>query len=83
MSALDHDMAKIAKSAGGDAVILEGEGTDVIGVTSSSSAHVNGTAYGGTFNGLGSGWGIASAIRKHDSRWTVIRYLPDSAPAPS
>jgi hypothetical protein len=64
MSALDHDMAKIAKANGGDAVILEGQDTDVIGA---------GASYG-------RGWAVAAPIRKHDSRWTVIRYLPDEAP---
>lgn len=83
MSALNHDMAKIAKGAGGDAVILEGEGTDVIGVTSSGGANVSGYGYGGQLSGWGSAWSVASPIRKHDSRWMVIRYLPDSASPPA
>ncbi len=81
MGALDHDMAKIAKANGGDAVILEGEGTDVIGEVSGASGSIHGNSFGGSFNAYGGASGYRSAIRKHDSRWTVIRYLAEAAPA--
>jgi hypothetical protein len=83
MSALDHDMAKIAKTAGGDAVILEGEGTDVIGAAGYTSSEFNGYGAGGGFHGNASTFSGSHLIRKHDSRWTVIKYLPDASPAAS
>ena len=96
MSELDDDVAKAAKAAGGDAVILDGEGTDVIGESSFSNTTVNGygsgtayrygnsTSYGGSFSGQGSTFGMAHTIRKHNSRWIVVQYMPDdTAPPPS
>jgi hypothetical protein len=83
MAALDHDIAKQTKAAGGDAVILEGEGTDVIGASSSTTTQVGGHVGGGSFGGWGNSFGVATTIRKHDSRWMVVRYLPDAPSAPT
>jgi hypothetical protein len=86
MSALDGDIAKAARAAGGDAVILEGEDSDVIGGSSYANTSVNGYAGGDGFHGNAFTVGGAHLIRKHDSRWMVVKYLPDqdtgaSAPA--
>jgi hypothetical protein len=79
MSALDGDIAKAAKAAGGDAVILEGEDTDVIGGSSYATTSLNGYGTGGAFYGNATTFGGTHMIRKHDSRWAVVKYLPDAA----
>jgi hypothetical protein len=73
MSNLDGDIAKAAKAAGGDAVILAGEQDEVTGVVHS----VNGTAGNGSFGATG----FSRNIKQHDSRYLVVKYLPDDAPA--
>jgi hypothetical protein len=78
MSGLDSDIAKAARSAGGDAVILVSEDDDVIGVTGSSFGSVNGTYGAGFFNGNHSNFAVAREMKAHDSRYLVVKYLPDS-----
>lgn len=94
MSELDADIAKTAKAAGGDAVMLEGQDTDVIGTSSFASTDVSGSTYGsssgypggssysGGVQGNAFTVGSAHAIRKHDSRWIVVKYLADDDAAP-
>ncbi|MGA0603510.1 hypothetical protein ACO2Q3_22575 [Caulobacter sp. KR2-114] len=81
MSGLESDLAKAAKAAGGDAIILEGEQDEVTGVTGSTFGNVNGTYGGGYYSGNGSAFGISREIKDHESRYLVVRYLPDPPPA--
>jgi hypothetical protein len=81
MSGLESDIAKAAKAAGGDAVILEGEQDEVTGVTGSSFGNVSGTDGGGYYSGSGSTFGMAREIKDHESRYVVVKYLPDPPPA--
>ena len=53
MSSLESDIAKAAKAAGADAVILEGAGDEVIGAVGSSFGNVNGTYGNGSYTGYG------------------------------
>ena len=89
MSNLESDIAKSAKGAGGDAVILVGAQDEVTGVVGSSwgsvsgsgTATVNGPFVNSNSNASGFGFGMSRAVKQHDSRYLVIRYLPDAAPA--
>jgi hypothetical protein len=88
MSNLESDIAKTAKGAGGDAVILVAAGDEVTGVVGSSFSNSTGsataTASGGFASGnssaSGFGFGMSSAIKQHDSRYLVVKYLPDPVP---
>jgi hypothetical protein len=80
MSSLDSDIAKAAKAAGGDAVILQSEDDDVIGETGFANTNVNGYGNYGGFHGNASTTGFSRQVRKHDSRYIVVKYLPDDAP---
>lgn len=88
MSNLESDIAKSAKSAGGDAVILVGAQDEVTGIagssygtaTGSGTATVNGGVVSGNSSASGFGFGMSRAIKQHDSRYLVVRYLPDAAP---
>jgi hypothetical protein len=81
MSALDDDIAKAVKTAGGDAVILEGEDSDVVAVVGGSSTNVVGGGGYDSFHGNAFSSGFARQIKKHDSRRMVVRYLVDGVPA--
>ncbi|MFI4973733.1 MAG: hypothetical protein ACHP84_04240 [Caulobacterales bacterium] len=71
MSSLTSDIAKAAKAAGGDAVILQSEDEDVTG----HAAYVTG--------GTGFAVGRTREIKEHDVRYIVVKYLPDDDPAPT
>jgi hypothetical protein len=81
MSGLESDLAKAAKAAGGDAVILDEARDETTGIGSSAFANANGSYGHGSFNGSASGFGIQRAIQDHESRYIVVKYLGD-APAP-
>jgi hypothetical protein len=81
MSSLESDIAKAAKAAGGDAVILQGEGDEVIGTVGSSFGNANGSYGNGSYNGNSSTVGISHTMENHDSRYLVVKYLPDPPPA--
>jgi hypothetical protein len=88
MSGLDADVAKAAKAAGGDAVILDEARDEVTGISSSAVGSASGSYGGGSFEASGSRFGIRRAIQDHESRYIVVRYLPDepksaSTPPPS
>ncbi len=74
MSSLDDDIAKAAKAAGGDAVILRSQDDDVIGVA--------GSAYATGGWGWGTATGLSRPIEAHDSQYVVVKYLPDDPSAP-
>ena len=79
MHGLEPEIAKMARSAGGDAVILQGQDDDVIGASSFGSAYATG----------GRGWASAfgssfmAPIKAHESRYIVVKYLGDDAAGPS
>jgi hypothetical protein len=77
MSGLDSDIAKAAKAAGGDAVILDAEQDEVTGVAGSSAGNINGSYGNGSFNANRYSFGTARTIKDHESRYVVIKYLPD------
>lgn len=75
MSGLEFDIAKAAASAGGDAVILQSQGDDLLGVSGFGNAYA--TSNGTTANAFGSSF--ASPVKAHESRYVVVKYLPDEA----
>ena len=77
MSGLDADIAKAAKAAGGDAVILEGDQDVVTGVATSSFGNTNGTYGGGAFSAGRSSFGVTRAIQDHESSYVVVKYLEE------
>jgi hypothetical protein len=82
MSSLDDDIAKAAKAAGGDAVILASEDNEVVGVIGSSTASVFGSGGWGGFQASGFSTTYSRPVEKHNSRYIVVRYLPDDTPIP-
>jgi hypothetical protein len=82
MSGLDDDIAKAARAAGGDAVILQSEGDEVVGTAGFANGNVHGSSGYGGFHAYGSSSSFARPIEKHDSRYLVVKYLPDEEPAP-
>ena len=82
MSSLDDDIAKAAKAAGGDAVILTNEGEQVIGVANSETAAAYANGGPGWANSTGFGTGYTRPIKNHQARYVVVRYLPEEPGAP-
>ena len=82
MSSLESDIAKAAKTAGGDAVILAAEGDETTGTVGSVFGNTNGNYNSSGFNANTSSIGIGRAIKDHESRYWVVKYLPDSMVAP-
>lgn len=73
LKSLPKQVARMAKENGGDAVIMVSSGDDVVGYASNAGATVNGnTAYGNS---------MTVPVAKRESRFAVIRYLPDIVPA--
>jgi hypothetical protein len=86
MSNLEPDIANLAKSNGGDAVILVNAEDQVVGLTGSSYGNAFGTASGGSANVSAFNFGSVGAVKEHESRYIVVKYLPDEpqqAPAAS
>jgi hypothetical protein len=77
MSGLEYDVAKAAKAANGDAVILEREGEDLLGVGGFDSAYATGNR--NWASGFGSSF--AAPIKAHLARYVVVAYLPDDPTA--
>ncbi|HEV2363973.1 MAG TPA: hypothetical protein VGS12_07210 [Caulobacteraceae bacterium] len=85
MHGLDPDIAKTAKAAGGDAVIVTDEGSDVIGEAGFGSAVASGNSSSGGFGSYrarASGSYLSRQVREHSSRYVVVRYLPDPPASP-
>ncbi|MBV9993768.1 MAG: hypothetical protein JO127_01015 [Caulobacteraceae bacterium] len=78
MSNLEHDIARRARAAGGDAVILSDAHDHVFAEVGSS---VGGFSIGG--GGFGGSVGFGEPIARHTSLYTVVRYLPDAPQGPS
>ena len=79
MSGLEHDIAKRAHAAGGDAVILTASQDNVQGYV--GGAH--GSAYGNRYSAFGSSVASARPIESHASRFLVVKYLADDASPPA
>jgi hypothetical protein len=78
MSSLEHDLARLARQAGGDAVILTDAHDNLQGVIGSSF----GSAYGNRFSAWGSASSYTAPVESRASRYVVVKYLPDGdAPA--
>jgi hypothetical protein len=86
MSGLESSVAKEAKKAGGDAVILVDANAETTGYVgqSNTSAQASATATGNTATAQGHSWttGATVAVQKQHSRYAVIKYLEDSPNAP-
>lgn len=76
MHSLDPDIAKLVKGAGGDAVILTEREDEVVGVSGFGNAYAWGN--GNSANAFGSSF--AAPVKELNSRYTVVKYLPDAAP---
>lgn len=77
MSGLEYDIAKAAAAAGGDAVILQSQGDDLLGVSGIGNAYA--TSNGNTANAFGSSF--SAPVKAHESRYVVVKYLPDDSQA--
>jgi hypothetical protein len=77
MSGLEKAIAKAAKEAGGDGVILIGSDTEVTGYATTGQAQA--TGYGNNVQAYGSS--MSSPVAKQNSRFAVIRYVPAPSPA--
>jgi hypothetical protein len=80
MSNLQADIAKAAQAAGGDAVIMQAQGDDVLGVSGFGSSYGSGSVYRGGFNASSFGSAFAAPIKAHESRYIVVKYLADETP---
>lgn len=80
MARLEPSIAKRAKRAGGDAVILVSASAETTGYVGQSftNAQASATGYGNTVTAQGSSWTTsgAVAVQKQHSRYAVIKYLP-------
>ncbi|HEX3699316.1 MAG TPA: hypothetical protein VHV27_01450 [Phenylobacterium sp.] len=86
MSSYETDIAKAAKAAGGDAVILQSESEEVTGRTGFADTQVNGTHSFGSFSGGAFTSMMARDMKNHKARFLVVKYLdqpqpPSPAPA--
>jgi hypothetical protein len=83
MSGLEHDIAKRARAAGGDAVILSDQHDHVLAMVGAS---LGGFSFGGG-GGFGSSADLETPIAKHMSLYRVVISLPDeraaASPAPA
>lgn len=71
MAQLKGDMVKKAREAGGDALIVIRNDSQIVGYVSGGTATA--TAYGNTATAYGSGY--SSPVSKHVSKYAVIKYL--------
>jgi hypothetical protein len=90
MSGLESSIAKQARDAGGDAVILAESGTETTGyvgqthTTGQATATTNGSTYGNNYQsntkvwGSSNGYSQTAAVKTQHSRYAVVKYLPDS-----
>jgi len=84
MSRLDSDVAKVARSNGGDAVILLSSGAEIVGTVGNSFGGAQGSAhsFGGTTTARGTGWssGMSAAVQKNNSKYAVVKYVSSESP---
>jgi hypothetical protein len=83
MSGLERDMARLARRAGGDAVILTDAHDELKGVVGSSFGGVSGSGFGTgnfmNFSASGSSTTFTRPVESRASRYVVVKYLPDGA----
>ena len=81
MSGLESSIAKQAKSAGGDAVILISADTETKGYVGQqqTTGQATVTGYGNSATARGNTWsaGAAAAVQKQNTRYAVIQYALD------
>jgi len=79
MSHLDSSIAKVAKQAGGDAVILVDSQTETTGVVGVDDTNTQAHVYGSGNSAYGSSdsfhVGGARAVQKQNSKFAVIKYV--------
>ena len=82
MASLESDFAEVAKSKGGDAVILVSSDSETVGAVGASNGMATGTAnsYGNSTSANVSGFstGVTSAVQKQNTKYVLIKYLKDS-----
>jgi hypothetical protein len=83
MAGLDHDIAKAVHAAGGDGVILAGEGEKVVGLTHFDNASAAGSYGGGAWSAHGSSFGMVRQMKSHQVSYVVVKYLPDDPAGPA
>jgi hypothetical protein len=76
VGALEGDLVKLIKAQGGDAAIRSESQNEVIGVQGTS----NGFAWGNRNWASGFGGSYAAPVTVLNTRWTVVKYLPDETP---
>lgn len=85
MSGLESDIAEEAKKAGGDAVILVGAEAETTGYVgqAQTNTQANARVSGNNVYGNSNAWTNtqAVAVQKQNSRYAVIKYLPDEPAA--
>ena len=83
MSSLEKDMARLARQAGGDAVILTEEHGNLRGIVGSTFGGASGTVFGtpgfATFSASGSSTTFTRPVESRASKYVVVKYLPDGA----
>ena len=83
MAGLESSVAKEAKTAGGDAVILVDAKAETTGhiAQSFTDSHASATGYGNTVTAYGDSvtTGAEVAVQKQHSRYAVIKYVADGA----
>jgi hypothetical protein len=67
MGNLEADVAKVAKQAGGDAVILVSADAETTGYVGNAWNNPNGNHT----------WGSGAPVQKQNSKFAVVKYLPD------
>lgn len=76
MSGLEKAIAKAAKENGGEGVILIGSEAEVTGYATTGQAQAN--SYGNNVQAYGSS--MSAPVAKQNSRFAVIRFLPEPSP---
>lgn len=71
MAQMKSDIAKKAKDAGGDAVVLLGSSSEVVGMVTSMNAY--GSHYGNYSNA--SGFATSHIRKNNNSKFAVVKYL--------
>jgi len=83
MSNLESSVAEVAKKNGGNAVILVSSEAETVGMVGNSFGGAQGSAttVGNTTTGNAVGWqtGAASAVKKQNSKFAVVKYVDEAA----
>jgi hypothetical protein len=77
MAGMETDIARAAKVAGGDAVILSDQSEEFLGAASVSNTNVSGGVNGSEFHANAFSSSFARAVKNHLASYVVVKYLPD------